>query len=199
MNPESTPRSIFSSLSQSTKLSSYVLAAHLVVHRLRYRFYGGGVGDLIHNQAPNDLDVSVPKEVSLVTAVEQLKNLLVQSSFQFDRTESKGPYVVRVYFMSHIFNDEIIIELVHTHHWTDRDGCQVDADINNLCVYVLDGLLARATLEIRIPNQPIGATLASIVENILAKQFVLVKRSEERIEKLTSRGYVPISRQRPRL
>ncbi len=50
-------------------------------------------------------DVSVPKEVSLVTAVEQLKNILVQSSFQFDRTKSKGPYVVRVYFMSHIFND----------------------------------------------------------------------------------------------
>ena len=166
------------------------------MHRLRYRFYGGGVGDLIHNQAPNDLDVSVPKEVSLVTAVEQLKNILVQSSFQFDRTESKGPYVVRVYFMSHIFNDEVIVELVHTHHWTDRDGCQVDADINNLCVYMLDGLLARATLEIRVPNQPVSAT---IVENILAKQFVPVNRSKKRIEKLAARGYFPISRQRPRL
>jgi hypothetical protein len=75
MNPESTSRLIFSNLSQSTKLSFNVLAAHLVVHRLRYRFYGGGVGELIHNQAPNDLDASVPKEVSLISAIEQLKNI----------------------------------------------------------------------------------------------------------------------------
>ena len=140
-----------------------------------------------------------PKKKSLVSAVEQLKTTLVQSSFKFDRTESKGPYVLRVYSMSHIFNDEIVVELVHTHHWTDQDGYQVDADINNLCVYVLDGSLARATLEIRIPNQPVSATLGSIVENILAKQFVPVNRSKKRIEKLAARGYFPISRQRPRL
>jgi hypothetical protein len=195
MNPESTPRSIFSFRAYLKALS--FLLTHLVVHRLRYRFYGGGVGGLIHNQAPNNLDDSVPKEVSLVSAVEQLKNILVQSSFQFDRTESRGPYVVRVYFMSHIFNDEVIVELVHAHHWTDRDACQVDADINNLCVYMVYG--GTSSLRVRIPNQPVGTTLGSIVENILAKQFVLVKRSEERIEKLTSRGYFPISRQRPRL
>ena len=127
------------------------------------------------------------KKKSLVSAVEQLKTTLVQSSFKFDRTESKGPYVLRVYSMSHIFNYEIVVELVHTH----QDGYQVDADINNLCVHVLDGSLARATLEIRVPNQPVSAT---IVENILAKQFVPVNRSKKRIEKLAARGYFPISR-----
>lgn len=51
---------------------------------------------------------------------------------------------------------------MHTHHWTEQDGSKVDLDINNLCMFVLDGVLPRATLEMRIPGQPARASVASI-------------------------------------
>ena len=80
---------------------------------------------------------------------------------------------------------------MHTHHWTDQDGSKVDLDINNLCMYVLDGVLPRATLEMRIPRQPARATVASILDNIFCKQFVVVKRNDKRVQRLVARGYAP--------
>ena len=89
---------------------------------------------------PNDLDVSVPKDVLLLKALESLKAAFMHS-FLFCSIEPKGPYVIRVFFETLIFGDEVVIELVHTHHWTEQDGSKVDLDINNLCMFVLDGVL----------------------------------------------------------
>ena len=80
---------------------------------------------------------------------------------------------------------------MHTHHWTEQDGSKVDLDINNLCMFVLDGVLPRATLEMRIPGQPARASVASILDNICCKQFLVVKRNEKRIQRLVARGYTP--------
>jgi hypothetical protein len=112
-------------------------------------------------------------------------------SFRRLKTFKRTRYVLRVFFETLIFEDEVVIELVHTHYWTKQDGSKVDLDINNLCMYVLDGVLPRATLEMRIPAQPARATVASILDNIFCNQFVVVKRNEKRVQKLGARDCTP--------
>ncbi len=43
----------------------------------------------------------------------------------------------------------------------------------------------------RIPGQPARASVASILDNICCKQFLVVKRNEKRIQRLVARGYTP--------
>ncbi len=52
------------------------------------------------------------------------------------------------------------------------------ASIICACMSVLDGVLPRATV-------------ASILDKIFSKQFVVVKRNEKRVQKLDARGYTP--------
>jgi kynurenine formamidase len=49
--------------------------------------------------------------------------------------------------------------------------------------------MARAVLEMRFLNQPAGATVQSITNDNLRKEFVVVKHSDERVQKLIQRGY----------
>ena len=53
----------------SWKLSADLLAAHVLLFQLRYRLYGGTIRDFLRFEVLNDLDVSVPKDVSLLTAL----------------------------------------------------------------------------------------------------------------------------------
>jgi len=85
--------------------------------------------------------------------------------------------------------DPVIVELVHTHHWTDQEGCQVDVDINNLRLFLKDVTATKLTLDIRLHNEPAGFTVDSILENIIDKKFIVVKHNKNRIAKLMQRGY----------
>ena len=76
--------------------------------------------------------------------------------------------------------DPVIVELVHTHHWTDQEGCRVDVDVNNLVLFLNDSTATKLTLDIRLRNQITGST----VDNIIAKKFVVVKHNTNRIAKL---------------
>jgi hypothetical protein len=79
--------------------------------------------------APSDNN---PSELALTAddAADQIRSI---SQIEFKRT----PYVLRVFFETLIFEDEVVIELVHTHYWTKQYGSKVDLGINNLCMYVL--------------------------------------------------------------
>jgi hypothetical protein len=48
--------------------------------------------------------------------------------------------------------------------------------------------MVRAVLEMHFLNQPAGATVQSITNDILRKEFVVVKQSDERVKKLIQRG-----------
>jgi hypothetical protein len=45
--------------------------------------------------------------------------------------------------------------------------------------------------EMRIPGQITRASVASILDNIFCKQFLVVKRNEKRVQRLVARGYTP--------
>ena len=190
MDKASSVSSIFLKLQPSLHLASYLLAAHLVVFQLKFSLYGSCIKDFIHSMIPNDVDVTVPRDITLAHAVEQLKTVFALSRrFNFVQLETKGQHVARVHFASDIFMDPVIVELVHTHHWTDQEGCQVDVDINNLRLILKDVTATKLTLEIRLHNQPAGSTVDSILENIIDKKFIVVKHNKNRIAKLVQRGY----------
>ena len=64
--------------------------------------------------------------------------------------------------------------------------------VNNLVVYRPEGVMVRAVLEIRFPHQPAGATVQSITSDIIEKQFVVVKHSDHRVQKLIQIGFIEI-------
>ena len=185
MDKASSVSSIFSKLQPSLHLASYLLAAHLVVFQLKFPLYGSCIKDFIHSMIPNDLDVTVSRDISLAHAVEQLITAFAQSTrFNFVKLETKGQHVARVHFVSDIFMDPVIVELVHTHHWTDQEGCRVDVDVNNLVLFLNDSTATKLTLDIRLRNQITGSTVDTILDNIIAKKFVVVKHNTNRIAKL---------------
>ena len=87
------------------------------------------------------------------------------------------------------FFESISLDLMHTRHWTEQPEARVDANVNNLVVYRAEGVIARAVLEMRFLNQPAGATVRIVTNDILRKEFVVVKHSDERVQKLIQRGY----------
>jgi hypothetical protein len=84
------------------------------------------------------------------------------------------------------FFETISLDLMHTHHWTEQPEACVDANVNNLVVYRAEGVMARAVLEMHFLNQP---AVQSITNDILRKKFLVVKHSDERVQKLIQRGY----------
>ena len=87
------------------------------------------------------------------------------------------------------FFESISLDLMHTRHWTEQPEARVDANVNNLVVYRAEGVMARAVPEMRFLNQPAGATVRIVTNDILRKEFVVVKHSDERVQKLIQRGY----------
>jgi hypothetical protein len=191
LDPETTAVAVFSKLSQRMRLASYVIAAHIVVFRVQkhIRVYGSALKDFLNFMDPNDLDLCVPKEIPLVDVLSDLKPLLLNANLQFVSASLKGAYVLRAEFRTPSFTETISLDLVHTHHWTEQPEARVDANVNNLVVYRAEGVMARAVLEMRFPNQPACATVESIINDILRKEFIVVKRSDERFQKLIQRGY----------
>ena len=91
MDEASSVSSIFLKLQPSHHLASYLLAAHLVVFQLKFSLYGSCIKDFIHSMIPNDLDATVPRDLNLALAVEQLKTAFAQSRrFNFVELDTKG-------------------------------------------------------------------------------------------------------------
>ena len=180
------------------RLASYIIAAHTVVSRLQkhVRVYGSALKDFLNLMDPNDLDLCVPKEIALVDVLNDLRPLLLNANLQFVSASLKGAYVLRAEFRTPSFLETISLDLVHTYHWTEQPKAGVDANVNNLVVYRPEGVMARAVLEMRFPNQPAGATVQSITRDILEKQFVVVKHSDQRVQKLIQRGYIEKAKSR---
>ena len=75
----------------------------------------------------------------------------------------------------------------------------MDVDVNNLRLFLKENTATQPTLYIRLRDQPTGSAVNTIIENIIAKKFVVVKHNTNRIAILLQRGYSQKIRRKSRI